>query len=137
MNRKLRIGQHLVFIDADREERDALLICIHGDPEGRMVVPRRKTNPNPKEENFGRDLYIYEKDEEGNIINDYKEPGQHWPCINMVIVDKHEGATDQYGRQTVKENVTSVVHWTSNSAQGFCWRFADEEMTGMPAPSIK
>jgi len=133
MERELRIGQHLVFIDAERQERDALLIAIHGDPKGRLSMPRRKPNPNPTRTD---DTYIYEKDEDGNILYDYKEEGGHWPCVNLVIVDKNEGAHDQYGRQTVKENITSVVHWTDSSARGFCWRFADEEMSGERAPTI-
>jgi len=134
MERELRIGQHLVFVDANRQERDALLICIHGDPKGRLVVSRRKPNPNPTGTD---DTYIFETDEEGHILSDYKEAGKHWPCVNLVVVDKNEGAEDQYGRQTVKENITSVVHWTDSSAQGFCWKFADEEMSGEVAPIIK
>ena len=125
MERELRIGQHLVFVDAERQERDALLICIHGDPKGRLIIPRKN------------DAGEYETDSEGNILNDYKEAGEHWPCVNLVVVDKNKGAEDQYGRQTVKENITSIVHWTDSSAQGFCWRFVDEEMSGAVAPVIK
>jgi hypothetical protein len=106
MERELKIGQHLVFIDADRQERDALLICIHGDSRGA----------------------------------EYKAPDGEsaiqWPCVNLVVVSKEPGAQDQYGRQTMKDGHTSVVHWTNSSAQGFCWRWPDEEMTREVAPSI-
>lgn len=34
MERMLRVGQHLVFVDEDRMERDALVTAIHGDPQG-------------------------------------------------------------------------------------------------------
>lgn len=142
MERELRIGQHLVFIDADRQERDALLICIHGDPQGRLVIPRRKPMTAEDEGKPGvysdaNGLYAYEHDEKGLLVNDYEEPGQHWPCINIVVVDKNPGAEDQYGRQTSKEH-TSIVHWTSSSAIGYCWRFADEEVDWKRMqPSIK
>lgn len=124
MERELRIGQHLVFIDADREERDALLICIHGEPKGTLNRP-------PKIDDKGN----YVEDKEGHIVY-HEEPIQSWPCINLVVVDKNDGAQDQYGRQTVKEGVTSVVHWSDSTAHGFCWRFRDEVVEGMPAPSI-
>jgi hypothetical protein len=124
MERELRIGQHLVFIDAERQERDALLIAIHGDPMGRRVMSRTD------------DAGEYVTDDEGVIQCDYDQAGEHWPCVNLVVVDKNENARDQYGRQTVKENITSVVHWSDSSARGFCWRFADEEMTGAQAPTI-
>ncbi len=132
MERELKIGQHLVFIDAERQERDALLICIHGDPQGRLVMPRRKPAKEEDRDKPGfyvddNGIYTYEVDEKGVIVNDYKEPGEHWPCINIVVVDKNEGAEDQYGRQTSKEH-TSVVHWTDSSAIGYCWRFADEKV---------
>lgn len=145
MERELRIGQHLVFIDAERQERDALLICIHGDPQGRMAVSIRKSASELTEEekasgewqadSHDPPIYAYKVDEKGLMIIDHKEPGQHWPCINIVVVDKNEGAEDQYGRQTSKEH-TSVVHWTSSSAIGYCWRFADEEVdwSRMQAP---
>lgn len=64
------------------------------------------------------------------------EPYRTWPCVNLVVVDKSVMAKDQYGRQTVKDGVTSVVHYTDSSAQGFCWRFPDEEMIGLPKASI-
>jgi hypothetical protein len=132
MKRELVVGMHLVFIDADRVERDALLLCIHGDPKGRLVCPRRKPAPEGSE-----DPYVYDTGDDGVILNDYKEAGEHWPCINLVVVDKNQGAEDQYGRQTVKEGVTSVVHWTSSTARGFCWRFPGEEVTEAAAPTIK
>jgi len=123
MERELRIGMYLVFVDADREERDALLICIHGNPKGEAYQQ-------PKFDERGQFIY-----EDGHIL--YEEGMRHrWPCINLVVVDKNTGAKDQYGRQTIKEGVTSVVHWTDSSAHGFCWRFPDEEITGLAAPSI-
>lgn len=122
--KELKIGQHLVFIDADRVERDALLICIHGDPKGERY---RK----PKLDDSGK----YVTDSDGNIL--FEEGDfQRWPCVNLVVADKNPNAQDQYGRQTVKEGVTSVVHWEDSTAQGFCWRFPDEELTGLPKPSI-
>lgn len=106
MERELKIGQHLVFIDEHRRERDALLICIHGEPKGSK--------------------YRLEGESEDRI---------DWPCVNLVVVCYEEDAQDQYGRQTTKEP-SSVVHWANSSANGYCWRFADEEMTGSAAPSI-
>lgn len=106
MERELKIGQHVVFIDADRVERDALVLAIHGNPKGQTV---------------GR--------ADGSTV-------WYWPCVNLVVVDKNEGAKDQYGRQTIKDGHTSIVHWTSNSALGFCYRFADEVMDAKPEPTI-
>jgi len=127
MERELEVGQHLVFIDAERKERDALLLCIHGDPKG------------------GTQEVV--KGDDGEPLRDPKKPGyvqmhtvpgtegSYWPCINIVVVCDNPEAQDQYGRQTTKEH-TSVVHWTHSSANGYCWRFADEEMTGEAAPPI-
>jgi hypothetical protein len=115
MERELRIGQHLVFIDEDRQERDALLLCIHGDPEGYM------SQDYEWDENGKAVL-----DDNGNMVPKGK-PYRKWPCINLVVVDKNEGAEDQYGRQTTKDN-TSVVHHLDSTAVGYCWRFADEKV---------
>lgn len=109
MERELKVGMHLVFIDAERQERDALLLAIHGDPQGRLYVRQ-----DPADLNSPCDLIL-------------PDDGPSWPCVNLVVVvDKHDGAQDQYGRQTLKEGHTSIVHWKDNSAQGFCYRFADE-----------
>jgi len=126
MDRELKVGQHLVFMDEYRRGRDALLVAIHGSPNGAMQVIR--------------------KDETGKEVIDPKTNyyvwdevpgtrGKHWPCINLVVVDNNEGATDQYGRQTTKHS--SVVHWSNSSAKGFCWRFADEEVTELPEATIR
>lgn len=147
MERELKIGQHLVFIDANRVERDALLICIHGDAHGQQAIPIRKAADKLTEEEKSSGewendihtppIYAYKLDENGNPIVEYKEPGEHWPCINIVVVDKNEGAEDQYGRQTSKEH-TSVVHWIDSTAVGYCWRFADEQVDrSMVQPPIK
>lgn len=42
------------------------------------------------------------------------------PSLNLVIVEKDQGATDQYGRQIRRE--TSVVHQKRQAAGGFYWR---------------
>jgi len=126
MERELRIGQHLVFIDAERQERDALLICIHGNPRGAL------------ERNLTDDKGQYLRGPDGYVLTEEIEEtaGKHWPCVNLVVVDKNEGAKDQYGRQTLKDGITSIVHWSDNSAHGFCWRFPDEEVEGRAARSI-
>jgi hypothetical protein len=125
MERELVIGDHLIFIDADRQERNALLIAIHGEPKGRM-------SQRYKWDGKGKAVL----DDDGNMVPDGK-PYLSWPCINLCIVDKNEGATDQYGRQTVKDGITSVVHWEGSTANGFCWRFLDEEVTTNPEPTIR
>ena len=146
MERELRIGQHLVFLDEHRRERDSLVLAIHGDPQGRLSCSVRKSASELTEEERasgrwqldGNDppIYAYKQDENGHMTVEYKEPGEHWPCLNLVVVDDNEGAQDQYGRQTKKEGVTSIVHWTNSSAHGFCWRWPDEVMTGKAAPTI-
>jgi hypothetical protein len=109
----LRIGQHVVFIDEHRRERDALLVAIHGDPQGRLCLGTKKNEQ-------GEDV----TDENGILVADYGEPGTNWPCVNLVVVGDKEEAQDQYGRQI--DRPSSVVHWTDSSAHGYCWRFRDE-----------
>jgi hypothetical protein len=130
--RELVIGGVVVFIDQHRIEHRALVNCIHGDQLGRQVVPRRKPNPNPKGSD---DTYIYETDDDGVILNDYVEPGEHWPCINLVIVSPNPDCQDPYGRQL--ERHTSVVHQSNSSAVGYCFRFEDERlMTELRQPTV-
>jgi len=135
MERELKIGMHVVFIDSLRRERDALITGIWGDPLGRMVVASRKAARELTEEEraSGRwredsntpPIYAYEHGEDGLPIVEYLEPGEHWPCINLVVISENENAEDQYGRQ-VDERPTSVVHQGDSTAVGYCWRFADE-----------
>lgn len=51
------------------------------------------------------------------------------PCINLIFVSGDSAKDDPYGRQMERE--TSVVHATSSSAGGCCWR-----MTGEPRPAM-
>ena len=122
MERELKVGMHLVYIDEVRQERDALLLAIHGNPRGALMQNLTDDEGN----------YLTDPDRPGYILAEEvpDTAGKHWPCVNLVVVDKNEGAQDQYGRQTKKEGVTSVVHWSDNSAHGFCWRFPDEEKPG-------
>lgn len=123
MERELRIGGVVVFIDPHRMEQMALVTAIHGDPLGRQAMPRREPNPNPQGSD---DTYLYEKDDDGNPIVDYTEPGEHWPCINLVIVSPNQDCQDPYGRQL--ERHTSIVHQSDSSAVGNCFRFEDEDL---------
>jgi len=133
MTKELRIGMHVVFIDAHRKERDALLTAIHGDPQGRMVVPDRKPagELTDEERASGRweldsnQIYAYHLEEDGSQSVQYREPGEHWPCVNLVIISENESAQDQYGRQ-IDERHTSVVHMKDSTAVGYCYRLADE-----------
>jgi hypothetical protein len=118
MERELKIGQHVVFIDQDREERDALVIAIHGDPKGRLTMYKDSKDPTK-----GFEMIL-------------PEEGPNWPCVNLTTVVKDPAAQDQYGRQTVKDGITSVVHHSHNSAGGFCWRFADEELPDKPRITV-
>jgi hypothetical protein len=112
-----------VFIDSHREEHNALVTCIHGDPEGRKATCRTKDDGE------------YESDEDGHILMDHGEPGTEWPCINLVIVSPNEDCQDQYGRQL--ERHTSVVHQSNSSAQGYCFRFPGEKLDpAMRQPTV-
>jgi hypothetical protein len=104
---------HLVFIDEHRRERDALLTCIHGDPLGRQITGTKKDED-------GNNLII-----DGVVQFEYGEPGENWPCINLVVISDNENAQDQYGRQ-VDDRYTSIVHMGDSTAIGYCYRFADE-----------
>jgi hypothetical protein len=137
MERELKIGMHIVFIDAHRKERDALLTAIHGDPKGQMMISIRKSAKElTEEEKSSKEweldsheppIYAYKVDEDGNQIIEYREPGEHWPCVNLVVISDNEDAQDQYGRQ-LDERFTSIVHWEGSTAVGFCFRFADENV---------
>jgi hypothetical protein len=105
MERELKIGEVVVFIDSHRAEHKALVTCIHGDPQGRKVTGGHEA-------------------EDGSYVVEYDEPGTDWPCINLLIVSPNEDCQDQYGRQL--ERHTSVVHQSNSSAQGYCFRFEDE-----------
>ena len=135
MSRELKIGMHVVFIDSHRRERDALVTAIHGDPLGRLVVPSRKAAKELTEEEkaSGRweldvhspPIYAYEHGEDGLPVVEHREPGKHWPCINLVVISDNKEAQDQYGRQ-IDDRHTSVVHQGDSTAVGYCYRFADE-----------
>lgn len=124
MERELKVGQHVVFVDELRRERDALVTAIHGDPRG--AERRCRVDENGQ----------YVSDAKGVIISDEIEgtAGTNWPCVNLIVASDEPGAQDQYGRQI--DRPSSVVHWTHSSASGYCWRFADEKMTGQAAPTI-
>ena len=137
MSKEMKIGMHVVFIDAYRKERDALVTAIHGDSKGRRAISSRKSaaeltkdeKASGKWQTDGHDppIYAYEVDDKGLMVVNYEEPGEHWPCINLVIVSENEAAQDQYGRQ-IDERHTSVVHWADSTAIGYCFRFDDEEV---------
>ena len=137
MSREMRIGMHLVFIDAHRKERDALLTAIHGDPQGRRAISSRKSASELTDEEKASDkwqvdshdppIYAYEVGDNGEHVVNYDEPGKHWPCVNLVIISEQGSAQDQYGRQ-IDERHTSVVHMKDSTAVGYCFRFADEEV---------
>lgn len=124
--RMLEIGGLVVFIDMHRAEHNALVTAIHGDPLGRTVMPRRKSD-NADE---------YETDEDGTILNDYGPPGEGgWPCVNLLIVSPTPECQDQYGRQL--ERHASVVHQADSSAHGYCFRFTDEKLDpAMRQPTV-
>jgi hypothetical protein len=126
MDKELVIGGVVVFIDQHRAEQNALITAIHGDPQGRVMMPRR--TPASDSDGTGR-LYDYETDENGNHVYDYGEPGAQWPCVNLVLVTPTHACKDQYGRQL--ERHCSVVHQAQNSAQGYCYRFIDEVIDPM------
>ncbi len=137
MGKEMKIGMHVVFIDAHRKEQDALVTAIHGDSQGRRVISSRKSaaeltqdeKASGKWQTDSHDppIYAYEVDDKGVMVVSYDESGEHWPCINLVIVSENEAAQDQYGRQ-IDERHTSVVHWTDSTAIGYCFRFSDEEV---------
>lgn len=132
MERELKIGEVVVFIDAHRMEHKALVTCIHGDPKGRGLIPIRKSAAELTEEekdSYELDahtppIYAYKLDERGCRVVEHTDPGSEWPCINLLIVSPNEECQDQYGRQL--ERHTSVVHQSNSSAQGYCFRFEDE-----------
>lgn len=101
--KELKIGDVVVFIDEYREERKALVTCIHGDPLGRTT------------KQSGKDW-----------VPDDDTVGSYWPCVNLLTLSSNESCKDQYGRQA--ERHSSVVHVSNSSAQAWCYRFVGEEI---------
>ena len=97
--RELKIGMAVTYVDEDRQERVALVSCIHGNVFGGTV------------------------EHDGILIPGTE--GKYWPCLNLVSASLNKGCQDQYGRQI--ERYSSVVHSAQSTAQGFCYRFLDEE----------
>jgi hypothetical protein len=142
---ELTIGGVVVFIDQHRLEHKALVTCIHGDPQGRQMREHRKSAKELTDEEkasgkwrvdqWDPPIYAYEVDENGNDLVDYGEPGEDWPCINLVIVSPNTDCQDPYGRQL--ERHTSVVHQSHSSAVGYCFRFEDERLkTELRQPTV-
>jgi hypothetical protein len=137
MSRELKIGMHIVFIDENRRERDALLTAIHGDPHGSMVWSIRKAPSELTEEDKASGeweldkytsppIYAYKVNEDGSHVTESKEPGEHWPCVNLVVISDNGDAIDKYGRQ-IDERYSSIVYQEDSTAVGNCYRFGDEE----------
>lgn len=99
--RELKVGMAVVFIDEDRKENPALITAIHGDVFGRV-----------------------NEYQDGKLVP--TKEGAYWPCVNLVHTSLNKDCQDQYGRQM--ERHSSIAHLAQNSAQGFCYRFVDEEV---------
>lgn len=67
---ELQIGQAIVFVDENRQERDALITFIHGNPDGIVYT----------------------------LAGEQIERRQ-WPCINILTLSSNVDCQDQYGRQ--------------------------------------
>jgi hypothetical protein len=118
---EVKVADVVLYTDEVSVEHKALVTAVWGDGLGRLVMPRRKPNPNPQRSD---DTYLYETDEHGTILSDYKEEGMHWPSLNLVYVSDDPNKTDQYGRQ-IERGATSVVHQRNQAAHGRFWRFID------------
>lgn len=143
--RELKIGGVVIFIDSHRMEHKALVTCIHGDPQGRQAATIRKAADELTEEEKASGeweldkhdppIYANKVDEKGCMIVEHGEPGEDWPCINLIIVSPNQDCQDPYGRQL--ERHTSVVHQSNSSAVGYCFRFEDERlMTELRQPTV-
>ena len=110
--RKLRIGQKVVYHDPRSRAHDALITAIHG---GTPVEPPAEAFTTP--------------DENGKFATEASTvlvPVAGWiPCVNLLWVSSDPKRQDSYGRQTERES--SVVHATSSGVHGAYWRFDDEE----------
>lgn len=98
MQRTIKKGQAVVFIDPSGVHHDALITTNHSN--------------------------MASWDDELPLVGYPKGPGDagfNWPpCINVVYVVDDDKRVDQYGNQTV--HMSSVVHETVNMAGGNCWR---------------
>ena len=92
---ELKIGQHVKFRDQQREVRDALVTCIHINLGDTPTV--------------------------ADFVTKYGKP----PSINVVVVQKDEARSDNYGRQTEHHTSVPFKDPIYEVAGGFYW-FIDE-----------
>jgi hypothetical protein len=98
MNRDLKVGCAVVFVDSQRRPHAALVTAWHGG------VP------------------------DGTSLEDYKASSgwQHPPCLNLVLVSGDANKADPYGRQL--ERHLSVGHGDAQTPprMGVFWLWPDE-----------
>lgn len=121
MNRKLKVGETVHFVDEYRRFHLAMVICIHGDPEGCKL--RNKIDDNGE----------FVTNERGIIQTEGYDPGTSWPCLNLLYASPNPDCNDQYGRQIVRPS--SAVYQADNRARANCWKFVDEDLLPPETPS--
>lgn len=134
--RKLEVGEVVMWISPTRTEHKALVTAIWGDPEGRVMMPRLTAEGKARRERGELSQHgDWEQNSEGHCIYDpVSEPGTKFPGINLVLVMTDEKNRDQYGRQI--ERQTSVEHQAQSTAKGRCWRFPDEPSEAPMQPPV-
>lgn len=116
MEKSLKPGSIVIFVDAERRRHNALVTEAHGDELGREAK--------------------YKHDEEGHVcydekgiypvIESYGPVGERWPCINLTYVSSDPKKHDSYGRQ-LERDATSVPYLEDSTAAGYCFFFPGEE----------
>lgn len=116
MERNLKPGSVVVFIDSERRRRNALVTEAHGDELGRVAKYRTTED--------GKIVF----DEKGIYpeIESHGPEGENWPCINLTYVSSDPKKHDSYGRQLERDS-TSVPYLDDSTAAGYCFFFHGEE----------
>lgn len=116
MEKSLKPGSVVVFIDSERRRHNALVTEAHGDELGRVARYRQTED--------GKIVY----DEKGLYpeIESYGPEGENWPCINLTYVSDDPKKHDSYGRQLERDS-TSVPYLDDSTAAGYCFFFLGEE----------
>jgi hypothetical protein len=127
MEKKLVVGEVVIFIDSHRKEHTALVTCIWGDRLGRSGAhgSANWTNGVVDEEALAK-ATADSLERFPDRVSDFTvgEAGSDWPGINLLFVCGEEDRTDTYGEQIDRES--SVVHISNNSAGANCYKFKGE-----------
>jgi hypothetical protein len=100
----VKVGDHVLFIDAYGKEHGALITCVFAPAEDLMDSESELFKQTSMEKPMTEEDYLAST------------------SINVVIVSADDSKEDPYGRQL--ERHTSIVHESRQTAHGMYWKAA-------------